>query len=266
MNNASQHQLQRVLRATEAGSTCATVLADALCAYANERSDFAAWLAGLAGASFAFDERVVAAHLARGGMRADSTIARTLATYEDTQVARKALWLCQMLGEHRMEGWQIATATFVDWARAYERDHPKAVVLGIKYGAVPVGLWGKANFKDEPMAAIVRADVRARLSEVERTKLVHRLTHEIVERGLLMAGGNTSLLEPELADWLFGEKALTLFVAEPRVFANVYGAVAESVVLFAAHVEHDEPMCIVTSPMLYLESLPEASELTLLEE
>lgn len=171
-----------------------------------------------------------------------------------TQALRRAAWLLSHTKDQR------ATAIL---AHARELDEPRAIVLGIDMGALPLGVWGKWKRKDHAMQILLPD---APLTTSERERAIVTASHRVVEQGLVRAHGNTKHLEPELGEWLFGDKALAYYKAPLDVLHEV-AAFLETLDAPVAYSTTDSAQPIVAlSPSLYLGDLPRHEELMHYEE
>jgi hypothetical protein len=85
------------------------------------------------------------------------------------------------------------------------------------------------------------------------------LTHTVVERGLHRAQGSTRRLEPELGDWLFGEKSITLYRTSQQTLCAIQRSLECSHVLHApASTESGVLRALAITPALFVEDLDEA--------
>jgi hypothetical protein len=114
---------------------------------------------------------------------------------------------------------------------------------------------GKMKKKYEPMDILLRTDI-AQKPSVRLTRTLTALSHRVVEKGLIIAGGYTGKLEPELGDWLFGDKHLVLYTAPGHVLDRITHYVEQTGAPYAR--EHDTvgTAALALSPALYLFDLP----------
>lgn len=105
------------------------------------------------------------------------------------------------------------------WAWSNEREEPKSIILGIKYGELPVGIWGKMKIKEDPMHLLISDGTE--LSPTETAAHVTQLSHDVLRQGILNANGNIRHVEPALGDWFFGSKPLMFFKAPTKTIARI---------------------------------------------
>lgn len=148
-------------------------------------------------------------------------------------------------------------------AQVRELDAPKAIVLGIDMGALPLGVWGKWKRKDHAMQ-ILLPDTPLPTSARERAVLT--ASHRVVEQGLVRAHGSTKQLEPELGEWLFGEKALAYYTASPDALREIAAFLEALDAPAVWSTTNNEQPILALSPSLYLGDLPRHDELTHYED
>lgn len=107
----------------------------------------------------------------------------------------------------------------VTWAWSKEREEPKSIILGIKYGELPVGIWGQMKIKEDPMHLLISSD--STLSPTEMATSVTQLSHDVLLQGLAAANGSMRHIEPALGDWFFGSKPLMFFSAPSETLACI---------------------------------------------
>jgi len=233
----------------------AGVCAASLVRYADTHISFARWLDGLISSHELPAVRETLLVETYPGLRP-----RT-----DDHAARRALWLLDAIAHKRLSGTDAATAVLALWQAAREHEHPKAVVLGIKYGVLPIGILGHPKLRREPMSVVVRDDVLRTQHASRMARTLTTLTHGVVEQGLVLAGGRTAKLEPELGDWLFGDKSLALYQATSRSLATLTAAVART---GAPHVHRKDAYGIAMlacTPMIDLTDIPGSETLRSIE-
>jgi len=175
----------------------------ALLAYADQHKEFADWLLAH-----------IPDYTTAGAQTEDyQTVVPSLIPQSDEAAQRRTQWLLNEVALAPQAEREHVYATLAKWSHARPYEKPKAVVLGITIGVLPVGLFGEVKRKHEPMAVIVRRDLRERIGAPAFLRDITKLTTGVVELGLHQADGHTARLEPELGDWLFGEKTITLYTA-----------------------------------------------------
>jgi hypothetical protein len=177
------------------------------------------------------------------------------------QAVARALWLVGRVEAQAIEGYSTVGKLLSGFARIREYEEPKAIVLGLEIGVLPIGLMGKMKSRREPMNVIIRDSFFHTVSPGELTRQVTSLTHHIIERALIDAQGSTAHLEPEIGDWLFGDKQLSLFHADEATMRTLGAFLEVHHLPYAYHTEEDEYALIVPSPTLYLADLPHADTL-----
>jgi hypothetical protein len=88
------------------------------------------------------------------------------------------------------------------------------------------------------------------------------LTNSVVEQGLHRAEGQTAHLEPELGDWLFGEKTITLYLAPKSSLESIERELTEAGVPVAVEKsEQGDIEALAITPAIYAGDLDVAETL-----
>lgn len=229
-------------------------LAHSLVAYAHTSEDFASVLYNL---THAIEVPETSNH------HIDIVDTHGLTPHDINQAIRRTQWLLNTCTEKRMEHANVALTIFEQWARVREREQPKAFVLGLDLGVWPVGIWGQIRRKREPMSIILRVDVPTETAQMVQS--ITRLTHRVVEKGLIMANGHTGNLEPELGDWLFGDKYLALFRASPQELFEMEAHLLSIDAPHATDADQQGTTMLAITPAIYLSDIPHGETLLALE-
>jgi hypothetical protein len=229
----------------------AALLAHGLVCYAANTAEYGRWLSSLLSN---YTERLVS--LSSGASTLIYTGTQGMIPRSEDMAARRTIWLLDAITERRITGYRDASAVLHAWHMSRAYDEPKAVVLGIKYGVLNYGIIGHPPNRREPMGVLIRKDVLKQYQGLQLATLLNQVTHRVVEQGLIQAQGSTSQLEPELGDWLFGDKSLAIYRAE----ASTLQVVLENLVHMGAPYAHQTDDGGVTalafSPVLYVADLP----------
>lgn len=141
-----------------------------------------------------------------------------------------------------------------NWATTEPSPAPKNVVLGVKIGVLPIGLMGHMKI-EEKMPLIARSDFFSRTAPVVLAKEAVRTSAGVIEQVLRAAYGQMRLIEPEVSDWLTGEREAIFYTADPK---NIRAFIAELRRLFIAHscVEDENGVALLAvNPSINLSSL-----------
>jgi hypothetical protein len=82
------------------------------------------------------------------------------------------------------------------------------------------------------------------------------MTHGVIEQGLIMAQGSTSRLEPELGDWLFGDKALAVYSTEANDLTHIREYLEHIGAPCAHQTDEHGLVALAFTPALYTNDLP----------
>lgn len=191
-------------------------LAEALIRYAEKDEIFAETLAQL------IDERLKAFRSHADQNPAALGTCANLLLPENTDTAyRRALWLIGNITKDKPQAQKEnpAAAKLTQWARKQTLPEPKSIIIGIMPGAVPGFTLGKIPKRNQ-LAVVIRNDMEKKPSAF-LARTVNRLTLSLVDKALERTGGNARKLEPDLADWFFGDKALALYTADADTLTDI---------------------------------------------
>ena len=226
----------------------AEVMARGLTRYADTNTAYGQWLSALI---VGYMDR-----LDHSDISDPSTHHEGIVPHAEDLAVRRALWLLDSIAERRMPGYKNAGAVLRQWYTTRTHDEPKALVLGVMYGVLDFGMIGEPRKKREPMGVLIRHDVLQQVPGLELANLLNKMTHGVVEQGLIMAQGSTSRLEPELGDWLFGDKALAVYRAEARDLRNIKSHLEHMGAPYAHRTDDLGVIALAFSPSLYINDLP----------
>lgn len=223
--------------------------------YADRDASYAGWLHGLI-SSRVPEFKSSSSQSAGYGVEFDAVY-----TPRHGEIAeRRTVWLMHELEFAPRHTREVMYAYLHDWAKT--REEPRAIVLGITIGVLPVGLMGEWKRKTEPMSILVDTAGLHTLHSLSFTQTVATISHGVVERGLHRAQGSTRRLEPELADWLFSDKRILFYRTSQEALVSIHKSLEHFQILHAsARAESGALRAIAVSPSIFVEDLDEASQL-----
>jgi hypothetical protein len=225
-------------------------LAHSLIDFAQKHESFASWLSG------------IIPHTKETHREALCVVGTTpFRIIDEPHGVARAQWLMEVVMQKQLPASKEALKVLQTWGQSRERTEPKAVVLGVKYGVLPIGILGNPKVKNHPMNVVVSDDVISRSTKTSLLQDTTTLSHTIVAESLIRARGNMGHIEPELNDWLFGEKYLRLFSAKQNGIAKLLRYVKEWDIPHSTRSKDDRTTHIALHPVLYLGDVPFASEL-----
>ncbi len=191
-------------------TTYAETLAYSLIAFANVNKDFSRWLIGEV-STLPDTTQTSPSHF--------PSVPLTIST--ETQAVQRALWLIDTLHTTRVIGYKHATEILVSWAHTREKTEPKMAILGLKYGILDYGIWGQPLKKETPIHILIQNSVYSESNNALVATQCVFLANRLLEQALLTADGNAYRLEPEMHDWLFGEKHIVLHTGTSHTLQSV---------------------------------------------
>lgn len=133
---------------------------------------------------------------------------------------RRAEWLVGKIVENApRRGLWRASRVLTSWAGEKELESPKQIVIGITIGIIPGLTLGNIRRK-VTMKIIIRCDLAER-TDCNVMHMVNKASCGIVERAIRTARGHAGKLEPEVSDWLFGDKEMSFYSADEKTLHKV---------------------------------------------
>jgi hypothetical protein len=134
---------------------------------------------------------------------------------DDEAAQRRAGWLLERLRGGGAGAVQ-ASALLGWWAAA--NPVPRQLIVGVIGLAIPGFTLGLIR-RRETMRCVIRRDLAAHGPALAR--LVSEATLGVVAQSLAAAHYDVRELEPEVADWFFGERAVSLYAADAATVARI---------------------------------------------
>jgi len=227
----------------------------ALLSYANHNPVFAAW----------FAEQVRQSGVVRQTHDSRTTLQQSILTLRDEYHAtRRALWLLHVIPQRQIRGHELAKQVLASWVHEQEQDARQFIILGLKYGILDYGIIGYPKRRNEPMHVLIRENVAKESHTSAIAQVCTKLSSNIVEQGLMVAKGNAHHLEPELSDWLFGDKHLVIFTSQKSTLKSIHNLLVRDDVPLSCLHDAQGITHLAISPTVYLPQIPGYEKLTLL--
>lgn len=181
--------------------------------------------------------------------RPDPTAARLILPQQLEAAQRRASWLIEQLDGDRLEGATEARQLLQQWAAHHPQADPSPLVVGMMAVAIPGITLGRIS-RRVAMACLLRRDVPAgRKFDVAR--LVTQATHGVLNAALHQVGGELGQLEPEVADWFFGERPLAFYAAKRDQLGTIVGELTAGGIAHAAVEDGGATAVLAISPAVY---------------
>jgi len=215
-------------------------LADALLCYARNNERFAHTLLKLL-------KRLPSSNQAYPPLAAREGI-QILIPSEAHAATRRAEWLISRIVENSIPGAQKALAMLTAYAAEKPAEDSKQLIIGIVGFAIPgitLGYWDKK----ERMLIIVRRDL-ADNATFDVSRSVTQASIGVLQRAFEMAGGDARKLEPEIADWFFGERGITFCAADPAELSHIVYEVQSLDIIHSVMEKEAKPAVVAISPVI----------------
>lgn len=130
-------------------------------------------------------------------------------------------------------------------------DSPKAIVLGITLGVLPVGIFG--HDKPGKKVTVISAQSMTDTGTIIRGGV--RSSLNVLERSIQNAGGDLAKVDPDMSDWFFGEKNLEFFKATKDTILSMQQELSHLDIPHALIQDEHGPLMIAISPAINPETL-----------
>jgi hypothetical protein len=142
-----------------------------------------------------------------------------LAPSNNSIALRRAEWLTERLVENSLPGSKEAKHILTSWAGDRPLETPKQIVIGVTVGVIPGVTLGRL-VKTVSMGIILNRNLAGKI-DYKMINKINQTSHGVLLGALEMSQGNIRKLEPDLADWFFGERNLRFYQASNRKIKNI---------------------------------------------
>jgi hypothetical protein len=120
--------------------------------------------------------------------------------------------------------------------------------MGFKVGVIPVGIMGHTKMHED-MPILIREDLYEKEKDLVGELMV-RASSSLSANAIMLANRDVSRLEPELADWFFGEKNIARFTGTDTELTSVMDELREKKILFSATYDETGPAVVALHPIV----------------
>jgi hypothetical protein len=171
-----------------------------------------------------------------------------LVTISDhTEALQRMEWLVARIQTRELPDTLAAEHLLSSWIRKRTEEEPKAIVIGWIIGVVPPIGAGHIKRKNK-MSLIVDRGI------AKNTRLMAECAAKaslgMLTEALMRAGGNAKKLEPEIADWLFGERAINFYATDSRTLLAIQKELRELSVVHYGLEQEAHMTAIAISPVV----------------
>ncbi len=220
-------------------ATYAESMAAGIISYAEQNRDFAHKLAALSqtlptpGAGEFLDPRA-------------ARVAIELLSPPDAELAlRRAEWLTDMIAKQALPGAERAAKMLLTWASSYASRGAREVVIGVVI-APDISAEKPQSFpKGRAASLVVRRDL------AEDPDLMRATTEAglaLFFRAIGMSHGDLKRLEPDAADWFFGERKIHYYGADEDTLAGIKAELDLCGILYASVKEKNKCVALAIDP------------------
>lgn len=129
-------------------------------------------------------------------------------------------------------------------SHAHTNEIIRPLIIGI-VGMAIIGPTLGIVSKKKVMSVVVDKKIAG---QKKTATLVARVTSDLVSSALLESGGEASKLEPDLADWLFGDKEIMLYESGQNDLQEVKKELEDSKALFSITKKDNQIVALAMSP------------------
>lgn len=174
---------------------------------------------------------------------------------DECALLRKIEWFQQRIQEKSLPGFEEAAILIKSWAYRHTREpeQKRQLVVGVITIAIPGITMGRLRRK-EPMSIIMEQNIQQHRL-VEYIKKIPQAVARVLEHAFIMADKKTERLEPEISDWLFGEKTLSFYTAPEKIISQAHKDVLRLGIVHSTTWEQGKPVLLAISPALNSDSM-----------
>lgn len=171
---------------------------------------------------------------------------------------RRAEWLITNMAKQEIVG--CAPAMLRAWARG--EGAPKMLIVGVVGLAIPGLTLGLIKKKVNPMNCVISDTARAGREALAR--MAAQAISGVVAAALKTAENDWQLLDPDLGDWLFGEREIALYEGNRSALKKLANELSSMGVAQCSVRDNDEIQAVAMSPAVNGPSISHAYQLRLL--
>lgn len=177
---------------------------------------------------------------------------KILAPKDLTDAIYRAQWLSKKLSEERFPGSTEATALLSNWMKDDPAESPKLLVVGVIVVAIPGITMGKFH-RRKSMAVVIREETLKRSGSFVG-KNISKATGGVLLKEVRFAGGALDKLEPDTADWFFGDRETEIYTASGEVLEEMEKEFRKVRIIHEKIQEDGRPIMIALSPSVNMET------------
>lgn len=159
---------------------------------------------------------------------------------------RRSRWLIQGISNGSLPGAKNAANVLTSWVSDCPIETPKQLVVGVLAIAIPgvtLGLFPKSK----RMSFVIRRELALK-KDLKLAKKITQLSHEILISSLDLAQGDIRRLEPEISDWFFGDKKISIYRASGQKMKEIKEDLSGQGIIFASSQQGSELDILAISP------------------
>ena len=213
-------------------------LASALVLYARENRDFARRL-----------EELTREQLKIRKTKGNLIIreyAKILSPSDNIIAWRRAEWLVERINEKNLSGHESAREILTSWVGDKPFESPKQIVIGITIGRIIGPTLGRLH-KKVSMSIIIREDLESKV-KLDLAQKITRVSHGVLVSALGLVNGNIKKLEPDLADWFFGERKIAFYTTSGEKIKKIEKDLKSLGIVYTLEEQEGEPAILAVSP------------------
>ena len=178
---------------------------------------------------------------------------------DSTTATRRAYWLLSELSRGALPASSDMRGLLSAWAR--DEYEPKNIVLGIVGVAIIGPTLGLIKRKERDRMHVVITDTYTqdskKVAEAVQHASLNLLAHELQK-----VHGEAYRLEPELADWFFGEKETVMYTASKNALQKIADELCEEHIPHAMYKKDSTLLSIALTPSVNSQILTTKSSVT----
>jgi hypothetical protein len=200
----------------------------------------------------------------RGKTKKISRLSLILAPPDTLCAYQRAEWLIKLLEKEKTRKNEPALSLLFDFVNDDPAIVPKNLIVGVAATSIPGITLGK--IRRRVMNIILNSDFLKNCTKLELAKKVTSASTGVLSPTLKKAKFSQKMLEPDIAEWIFGDRYVSFFAADEKELKKIKNDLIRSEILHSSTYSKGRPAVIALSPAANSEYVKNAWDLELLRD
>lgn len=166
----------------------------------------------------------------------------------DFQTAvEKTDWLIKTIKITETEGKKVLYV-LKSQVKPADLNSPQSLVIGIVGMALPGPTLGVISTKKKKRMSIIVDKKFAQENKIEFANTVIKVSHELLKKELIKSNKDIESLDPDIADWFFGDKEIAFYESETEKINDIKNELNDLNVVFVEKKDNNNNSILAISP------------------